>query len=172
MMMPLSQTKKVALIIFILSTNLFAGGSHIQILAGSSKVENLGSTFVFGTGIDLVETLHSGFEFGIGGDALYSNNKDYNTNLGVDFSLLLGYNFKNRSNIPLAIRTGIGYGLGTVRSEFTQSGIVYQVGMEYDFSKKFGIGLKYKIQDFEISLANSTEQANTKNSLLYFYFKK
>ncbi len=163
---------KILLVTLLISSNLFAGGSHIQLLGGTSQIEDTSSTFVFGTGIDLVKTFNSGFEAGIGAEVLYSNNKNYNTNLGADLSFLFGYNFQNRSNIPISIRMGIGYGLGTIEDSLTQSGLVYQIGAEYEFSKSFGTGMKYKIQDFEIELPVGISNANTKNMLMYLYFRK
>ena len=163
---------KILLVTLLMFSNLFAGGSHIQLLGGDSKIEDSDSTFVFGTGIDLVKTFNSGFELGIGVEALYSNNKDYNTNVGADLSFLFGYNFQNRSDVPMAIRMGVGYGLGTIENSLTQSGLVYQVGAEYEFSQSFGTGLKYKIQDFEIDLPVGTSDADTKNILMYLYFRK
>lgn len=163
---------KILLAILFLSGSLFAGGSHIQLLGGTSQIEDSDSTFVFGTGIDLVKTFKDGIELGIGIEALYSNNKDYNTNVGADLSFLFGYNFENRSNIPIALRMGVGYGWGTIEDSYTQSGLVYQIGAEYEFSKSFGAGMKYKIQDFEIDLPVGISDANTKNILVYLYFRK
>jgi len=163
---------KTLLIILFYSSNLLAGGSHIQLLGGTSQVKNSDSTFAFGTGIDLVKTFNSGFELGVGVEALYSNNKDYNTNVGADLSFLFGYNFQNRSNMPISIRMGVGYGLGTIEDSYSQSGLVYQIGAEYEFSEKFGAGMKYKIQDFSINLPVGTADANTKNALVYLYFRK
>jgi len=162
----------ISWVTLLLTSSLFAGGSHIQLLSGTSQVENSDSTFVFGTGIDLVKTSKSGIELGIGVEALYSNNKNYNTNLGVDLSFLLGYNFQNKSNLPLALRVGVGYGMGTIENFYTQDGLVYQIGAEYEFSHKFGMGVKYKIQNFEIDLPVGTANANTKNILMYLYFRK
>ncbi len=156
----------------LLSSNLFAGGSHIQILGGTSQIEDSESTFVFGTGVDLVKIFPSGFEAGVGIEVLYSNNKDYDTNVGADLSFLFGYNFQNRSNMPIAVRMGVGYGLGTIEDSYSQSGLVYQVGAEYEFSKSFGAGIKYKVQDFEIELPVGISDANTKNALMYLYFRK
>jgi len=163
---------KISLVTLLLTSSLFAGGSHIQLLGGTSQIEDTDSTFVFGTGIDLVKTFRGGIELGVGVEALYSNNKDYNTNVGADLSLLVGYNFQNKSNLPIAIRMGVGYGLGTIEDSLTQSGLVYQVGAEYEFSEKFGAGIKYKIQDFEIDLPVGTLNANAKNILMYLYFRK
>ncbi len=163
---------KTLLAILFLSSNLFAGGSHIQLLGGASQIEDSDSTFVFGTGIDLVKTFDNGFESGLGVEVLYSNNKDYNTNVGADLSFLFGYNFQNSSNIPIALRLGVGYGLGTIEDSLTQSGLVYQIGAEYEFSQSFGAGIKYKIQDFKIDLLVGTADANTKNTLVYLYFRK
>ena len=163
---------KISLLTLLLTSTLFAGGSHIQLLGGTSQIENSDSTFVFGTGIDLVKTFNSGFEAGISVEALYSNNKDYKTNVGADLSFLFGYNFQIKSNVPVALRMGVGYGLGTIEDSYSQSGLVYQIGAEYEFSEKFGAGMKYKIQDFSIDLPIGTADANTKNALVYLYFRK
>jgi len=163
---------RILLATLLLSSNLFAGGSHIQILGGTSQIEDSNSTFVFGTGIDLVKTFRSGIESGVSVEALYSNNKDYNTNVGTDISFLFGYNFQKRSNVPVSVRMGIGYGLGTIEDSLTQNGLVYQVGAEYEFSQKFGAGIKYKVQDFEIHLPVGKSDANTQNILVYLYFRK
>jgi len=163
---------KISLLTLLLTSSLFAGGSHIQLLGGTSQIEDSDSTFVFGTGIDLVKTFRGGIELGVGVEALYSNNKDYNTNVGADLSFLFGYNFQIKSNVPVALRMGIGYGLGTIEDTYSQSGLVYQIGAEYEFSEKFGAGMKYKVQDFEIDLPVGTADANTKNALVYLYFRK
>jgi len=163
---------EILLLILLLSNNLVAGGSHVQLLGGTSQIENSTSTFVFGTGVDLVKTFRGGIEFGVEIETLYSNNKNYNTNIGADLSCLFGYNFQNMSNIPVAIRMGVGYGLGTVENSYTQSCLVYQAGAEYEFSQKFGAGVKYKVQDFEIDLPAGKSDANTQNILFYLYFRK
>ena len=163
---------KILLAILLISSNLFAGASHIQLLGGTSQIEESDSTFVFGTGIDLVKTFKGGIELVIGVEALYSNNKDYDTNVGADLSFLFGYNFQNKSNVPIAVRMGVGYGLGTIEDSLTQSGLVYQIGVEYEFSQNFGAGMKYKIQDFMIDLPVGTADANTENILMYLYFRK
>ena len=163
---------KISLLTLLLTSSLFAGGSHIQLLGGTSQIEDSDSNFVFGTGIDLVKTFKSGIELGIGVEALYSNNKDYNTNVGADLSFLFGYNFQNKSNVPVALRMGVGYGLGTIEDSLTQSGLVYQIGAEYEFSQNFGAGMKYKIQDFVIDLPVGIADANTENILMYLYFRK
>ena len=55
---------KILLAILLISSNMFVGDSHIQLLGGISQIEDRDSTFVFGTGIDLIKTFYSWFEVG------------------------------------------------------------------------------------------------------------
>jgi hypothetical protein len=170
--MTIKSKLKKSLLTLLFTSSLYAGGSHIQLLGGTSQVEDSDSAFVFGSGLDLVKTFNGGVELGVGVEVLYSDNEKYSSNMGADLSFLFGYNFQKKSDIPLAIRMGIGYGMGTIEDSYTQDGLVYQVGAEYEFSQKFGCGVKYKIQDFEIDLPVGTADANTKNTLVYLYFRK
>ncbi len=159
-------------ILLILWSNLYAGGSHVQILGGSSQIEDFGNASVFGIGLDLVKNFSSGFEAGVGSEILYSDTTKYYSNVGADISLLFGYNLQNRYTLPLSFRCAFGYGIGTLDNRYTQSGAVYSTALEYEFSKKIGAGFKYKVQDFDIEMPDSTLPAYTKNILIYLYFRK
>lgn len=148
---------------FVFANMLEASGSHIHLLAGSSKIKNSEETFVFGSGLDLVRSFRSGLELGVGSEILYSNNKDYNTNVAYDLSLLFGYDFEKKYSTPLALRMGVGYAWSTIDNLYTQKGFVSQIGMEYSLLKSLGLGVKYKTHHLDI---------NTQNMLLYLYFKK
>jgi len=156
---------KILPVLLLLSSTLFAGGSHIQLLGGIPQGENSDSTFVFGAGIDFIKTFENGIELGGGAEALYFNNQDFNASVDTDISFLFGYNFQNNSNIPIAIRMG----LGIIKESSTKSGLVYQIGTEYEFSKNFGAGIKYKIQELELPV--DTSKANTQSALMYLYFR-
>jgi len=164
--------KKILLAItsLVLTATLSASGSHINLYGGSSEI-NSESGYIFGTGYDFIFTKPkaTAIEIGLGLDVLYNSVESNSHSYNGDLSLLIGFKRNN-----FAIRTGIGYGLGSGSNsgnDFTQSGLVYSAATEYDFGK-YGIGLKYKHQEFEQTFLNETNPATTKNILLYFYFKK
>ena len=165
--------KKILLAItsLVLTATLSASGSHINLYGGSSSQINSESGYTFGTGYDFIFTKPkaTAIEIGLGLDVLYNSVKNDHSYNG-DLSLLIG--FKKNS---FAVRTGVGYGIGSgtiSQKDFTQSGLVYSAGAEYDFTNRIGIGLKYKVQDFDMEFTNTTQNGKTKNVLMYFYFRK
>lgn len=145
-------------ILLFLYSSLYAGGSHINFAVTENKIEsgdyNLGGEI----GIDMMKTFSNGFEIGGAIDAgvfMVKNYQSVNDDAGelVDFLFRAGYNFNNTFQIPFALRGGIGYGLGQIGSD-TMKGVVYDVAGEYDFTDKYGVGVKYKTANMTLTLPN------------------
>lgn len=123
-----------------------------QVDSGSYR---LGGEF----GIDMIKTFESGVELGGAVDAGMFMVKEYqsiNDDAGmmVDFLARVGYNFNNSFGVPLSLRTGAGYAVGQIGSH-TMDGFIYDVAAEYDFSNKYGFGVKYKQADLTLTLSNN-----------------
>jgi len=148
----------IYIVLLLLSTHLFASGSHMNFGLTENKIEN-GNYHLGGEiGIDMIKTLDNGIEIGGAIDAgmfMVKNYQSLNDDAGelVDFLFRVGYNFNNALQIPMSLRGGIGYGLGQIGSD-TMQGIVYDVAGEYDFSQKYGVGIKYKTANMTLTLPN------------------
>jgi hypothetical protein len=148
----------VCAVLLLLSSHLYAGGSHINFAVTENKIEN-GDYHLGGEiGIDMIKTLNNGFEVGGAIDASMFMVKSYqslNDDAGklVDFLFRIGYNFNNTLQIPFTLRGGIGYGLVQIGSN-TMQGVVFDVAGEYDFANKYGIGIKYKTANMTLTLPN------------------
>lgn len=145
-------------LLFIFSSHLYAGGSHMNFALTGNQVDSgdyqLGGEF----GIDMMKTFDNGIEIGAGLDAGMFMVKEYqsiNDDAGmlVDFLARIGYNFKNSFGVPLALRTGAGYAVGQIGSH-TMDGFIYDMAGEYDFSSKYGFGIKYKKANMTLTLPN------------------
>ena len=148
----------IYIILLLLSSHLYAGGSHMNFGLTENKI-GTGDYHLGGEiGIDMIKTMNNGFEIGGAIDAgmfLVKSYQSLNDDAGklVDFLFRIGYNFNNTLQIPFALRGGIGYGLGQIGSN-TMQGVVYDVAGEYDFSNKYGVGVKYKTANMTLTLPN------------------
>lgn len=145
-------------ILLLFSTCLFAGGSHMNFAITENKIETGDYHLGCEIGIDMMKTFSNGFEMGGAIDAgvfMVKNYQSLNDDAGelVDFLFRVGYNFNNTFQIPFALRGGIGYGLGQIGSD-TMKGVVYDVAGEYDFTDKYGVGVKYKTANMTLTLPN------------------
>lgn len=146
----------VAMLLF--STGLYAGGSHLNFGVSGNKLDN-GTTHLGGDfGVDMVKSFSNGVELGASIDGsmfMVKNYQSMNDDAGelVDLLFRAGYNFNPLFNVPVALRGGIGYGVGQIGSN-TMDGTVYDVEAEYDFNTKYGFGLKYKKANMTLTLPN------------------
>lgn len=154
----LNPTLKV-IVILQLTTSLYAGGSHVNFVLTENKAGTgnyrLGGEF----GLDMMKTYDNGIEIGGAIDAGMFMVKKYqslNDDAGelVDLLFRAGYNFNSIYQVPVALRGGIGYGLGQIGND-TMQGIVYDVAGEYDMNAKYGFGLKYKKANMTLTLPNN-----------------
>jgi hypothetical protein len=149
---------KIYVLTLLLTTHLFAGGSHINFAITENKMDT-GDYHLGGEiGIDMMKTFSNGFEIGGAIDAgmfMVKNYQSLNDDAGelVDFLFRIGYNFNNALQIPMSLRGGIGYGFGQAGNDTIQ-GVVYDVAGEYDFSQKYGVGIKYKTASMTLTLPN------------------
>jgi hypothetical protein len=138
---------------------LYAGGSHVNLGILGNKLDNSGTTHFGGNfGVDIVKTFSNGVELGASIDGsmfMVKNYQSMNDDAGelVDLLFRAGYNFNPLFNVPIALRGGIGYGVGQIGSN-TMDGAVYDVEAEYDFNTKYGFGLKYKKANMTLTLPN------------------
>ena len=155
----MTQFKKSALLIFGLSVSAFAGGSHFNLGLSGNKFDTgsnqLGGSF----GLDMIKTLSNGIEIGASIDAdgfLVKRYQSLNDDAGelVDGLFRAGYNFNPMFEIPVAVRGGIGYGVGRVGST-TMDGMVYDVEGEYDIGSKYVLGVKYKKANLTMTMPNN-----------------
>lgn len=142
----------------LLSTHLYAGGSHMNFALTGNKVNNSDYRTGAEFGIDMIKTFNNGIELGGALDAGIFLVKEYQTtnNEGarlVDFLVRAGYNFNNSFQIPLALRAGAGYAVGDIGTT-SMEGYIYDIAGEYDFTTQYGVGVKYKKADLTLILPN------------------
>ncbi|MDD5210862.1 MAG: hypothetical protein PHV62_00465 [Sulfuricurvum sp.] len=71
------------------------------------------------------------------------------TMFSMGTTVKVGYTFQSRYNIPLKLKTGIGYGV--IKSvDDSGWGIQYEAGGEYLLYKLLGIGIKYKYAEADL----------------------
>ena len=144
--------------ILLLSTQLYAGSSHVNFALSENKAGTGNYRLGGELGIDMIKTYENGIEIGGAIDAGMFMVKKYqslNDDAGelVDFLFRAGYNFNSIYQVPVALRGGIGYGLGQIGSD-TMQGVVYDVAGEYDMNAKYGFGIKYKKSNMTLTLPN------------------
>lgn len=145
--------------LLLLTSSLYAGGSHINFALTDNKIDNSSNNLGGEFGIDMIKTFNDGIELGGSIDAGMFMVKKYqslNDDAGelVDFLFRVGYNFNNSFQVPLALRGGIGYGVGQIGNN-TMDGVVYDIESEYDINAKYGFGLKYKKANMTLTLLNN-----------------
>ena len=149
--------KKLSLIVsgLVCASSLFANSS-MDIGFIKAKVGDGGSNS--GLSIDAKSFMHpKGFKNLSLGISIGSNyfklddTKSLSDDAGysVDLDLLVGYDYKKTT-----FYLGGGYSLGQFGSA-TFDGSNYQVGAEYNFSKNYGIGVKYKHNKLDLTGGSS-----------------
>ena len=140
-------------------SSLFAGGSHVNFALTDNKINN-GSGYIGGDfGVDMIKTFNDGIECGVAIDIdmfLVKKYQSLNDEAGeiADLLFRVGYNFNSVFQVPVALRGGIGYGVGQIGKN-TMDGAVYDVEGEYDINTKYGVGLKYKKANMTQTLLNN-----------------
>jgi hypothetical protein len=76
---------------------------------------------------------------------------DDDMGLLINTDLLLGYSYKK-----VTLLVGLGYGLGQVGSE-TFKGRNYLGALEYNFTDKHGIGIKYKNNAVDLTIGGKSD---------------
>lgn len=144
--------------LILLSTSLYGGGSHLNFGISGNQLNNESAHFGGDFDVDMIKTFSNGVELGASIDGSMFMVKKYqsmNDDAGelVDLLFRAGYNFNPVFNVPVALRGGIGYGLGQIGSN-TMDGTVYDIEAEYDFNTKYAFGLKYKKANMTLTLPN------------------
>ena len=176
------KTKKIfstLALLSILSPLIHAADEHyadIQ-LAYSSNVsdspyttkDSIGGFYLDG---DIMKTSDLGFMYGIGIDANTWSSKDKTgvyasgyTMYTVSANAKIGYAFEKRFNIPIKIKTALGYGIAT-EGKYSGQGKQYEGSLEYDFFEGIGFGVKYKYAEATIL----KHDMNFKSTIAYFSF--
>jgi hypothetical protein len=167
----ISKMKKLLYTALLINYVLIADGSHMQFYVGSTTVEDGDSQTSFGLGYDFVKSFTNGIESGLGADFLYFvDDEYYDSGYNANLSLILGYSFNSTFDIPVALRGGFGYGFGILGDSMTTTGLIYTAAIEYDITKKVGIGIKYYQQDFTAEGADNSVDADAQSILGYIYY--
>lgn len=156
----------------LLSTSLIANEGNLfsyQIGYSANDTQEPSKRGGFYNGVDFLSTSSSGFGVGAGFDL---NVWDAPSSYGRDATMFsmgatakVGYTFQSHYNIPLKLKTGIGYGV--IKSvDDSGWGVQYEAGGEYLLYKSLGVGLKYKYSQAE--LLNATFKNNS--SIFYLMF--
>ncbi len=121
---------------------------------------------------DIMKTTNLGFVYGIGIDAntwtardvtgIYSSGYTMYT---AGASAKIGYAFENKFNIPIKLKTGIGYGVVS-QGKHNGYGKQYEGSLEYIFFEGIGFGLKYKHAEATIL----KHDMNFESTIAYFSF--
>jgi hypothetical protein len=155
---------KRLLFYLLISTSLFAGPNDI----GSFKVglvssDHSNDKLYFGADWMMPSskfTLGLGFDFvGIQSGGSRETNANGNYTLGTQMKA--GYNFNELVGFPVALKSGIGYGV-TQYYKDNYYGWQYDIGLEAKLYKVLGAGVSYKRID------TNTEIGITDNYLFYF----
>lgn len=145
-------------LVLLLTIQLYAGSSHVNLTLTENKAGTGNYRLGVELGIDMIKTYDNGIEIGGAIDAGMFMVKKYqslNDDAGelIDLLFRAGYNFNSIYQVPVALRGGIGYGLGQIGSD-TMQGVVYDVAGEYDMNAKYGFGVKYKKATMTLTLPN------------------
>lgn len=160
--------------LFIVPIFLYGEGSLFSYQFGYSSndtTQEPSNRGGFYNGVDFLSTSSSGFGVGAGFDL---NVWDSPSSYGKDATMFsmgatakVGYTFQSRYNIPLKLKTGIGYGV--LKSVDDNGwGIQYEVGGEYLLYKTLGMGIKYKYA--EANLLETTFKNNSTIFMMIFAY--
>ncbi len=145
-----------------LSTTAFAdidtqiGGSINSIDSGSNK----GGIYL---GYDLLKHEDNGLMFGAGFninafkiESTQTSGGTTSTSSGAVYTMaidaLLGYSLKDKYDIPLAFKAGLGYGVthdGITKDNYW--GMQYNASATYTIYKEYGLGVRYNVADTQLS---------------------
>lgn len=170
---PMLSKKTILSLFFLLSTLLCAEGSLFSYQIGYSTNDTQESSKHGGfyNGVDFLGTSSSGFGIGVGFDL---NAWDTPSSYGRDATMFsmgatakMGYTFQSSYNIPLKLKTGIGYGV--IKSvDDSGWGVQYEAGGEYLLYKTLGMGIKYKYA--EANLLGTTFKNNSTIFMMIFAY--
>lgn len=139
--------------------------------SNNTTVQEPSSRGGFYNGVDFLSTSSSGFGIGAGFDL---NAWDAPSSYGRDATMFsmgatakMGYTFQSTYNIPLKLKTGIGYGV--IKSvDDSGWGVQYEAGGEYLLYKTLGMGIKYKYA--EANLLGTTFKNNSTVFMMIFAY--
>ena len=158
-----------ALAAFSFSAAAMATTAQFNIGGGVSNIEENGDKGALNLGVDFYNN-PSGLQFGLGADMIYSDAEGvYKKNTSFDFSLLAGFDLRD-VGMPVAVHGGVGYGFAKIMDGERMNGMVYGGNIELSFSDDFGVGIEYKVQDYEIDVSDGIP-ANTTNTLGYIFLR-
>lgn len=135
-------------------SKLFAyqiGYSSNSVQTGTSTAADAGGVYM---NVDFMSVGSSGFGLGAGFDLNAWNGRgagQYSTTTEMTLAgtIKAGYTFQNQFNIPLKLKTGVGYGYmkNVIDSGW---GLNYEMGGEFLLYKNLGLGAKYKYAEADI----------------------
>ncbi len=161
---------KIFTAILVMSTAAFAT-SNIQLGASSNDFDSKATKGGVYLGIDTTTNLKNGFLLGMGFNInifkierkqVIGNN--VHTTSGGAYTMsadaLVGYTLKDRFNIPLTFKTGIGYGITHDNIINNNSwALIYSGDIVYKIYKSIGIGVRYSTTDTQLLRVDSNLQS-------------
>ena len=131
----------------LLATTIFASNtkSNLNISVGSMKFDNSGkSNNVLNFEFSAHKRVAGDLYLGGGIEGQYTMETKNNSGRSADIYPSISYNITD----DFAINATVGYTYG-YSNNITYKGISSSIGAEYYFSKKFGVGIRYKKYDID-----------------------